>query len=86
VDGTPANALFRIDNCQFNSPGDLTAINTWGGGRGVIDHCWFESDGTHYGAFICHYPEQSTAGTTSYGITDHTGTVDMVMLALEIKE
>ena len=44
VNGSPANAIFRIDNCRFYSSGDLTAITATGGGRGLIDHCWFESN------------------------------------------
>jgi hypothetical protein len=35
--------------------------------------------------FFEHWPDQGNTGTTSYGITNHTGTVNMSGLAIEIK-
>lgn len=35
--------------------------------------------------FICTFGDQGATGTTSYGITDHTGTVDMSGIVVEIK-
>ena len=35
--------------------------------------------------FVCSFGDQGSAGTTSYGITNHTGTVDMSGIAIEIK-
>lgn len=35
--------------------------------------------------FVAHWTDQGVAGTTSYGITDHTGTVDMSGVAVEVK-
>lgn len=35
--------------------------------------------------FVLDWPDQGTAGTTSYGITDHTGTVAMTGFAIEVK-
>jgi len=35
-------------------------------------------------SFIFNWGDQGTAGTTSYGITDHTGTVDMGGIVVEV--
>ena len=41
--------------------------------------------GGDFTSFIVSFGDQGAAGTTAYGITDHTGTVDMIGIAAEIK-
>ncbi|MEN9913165.1 MAG: hypothetical protein RLY66_573 [Candidatus Parcubacteria bacterium] len=36
-------------------------------------------------SFVFSWTDQGTAGTTNYGITDHTGTVDMSGIVVEVK-
>lgn len=78
---TTNNAAVVSVMTDWNAVAD-TAVNSSPAGGTVrqaneaVGHCTF---------FVTDWPDQGASGTTSYGITDHTGTVRMTGIALEIK-
>lgn len=44
VSGKPTDATYRIDHNEFFSRGNAIQIDLFGGGRGLIDHNYMESD------------------------------------------
>lgn len=78
---TTANSAVVNILVDWNAVSD-TAVNSSPGGGTVRQAN--ESAG-HATFFVTDWGDQGAAGTTSYGITDHTGTVRMSGIALEVK-
>lgn len=75
-----ANSHVVVVMGDWNQVGDVTVSAT---PTGTVRHASAQSGQADF--FICSYGDQGATGTTSYGITSHTGTVDMSGLAVEVK-
>jgi len=74
-----ANSHVAMMMADWNQVGDVTVTAT---PTGTVDHAQAESGQADF--FAVSFPDQGAAGTTAYGITNHTGTVDMSGIAVEI--
>lgn len=90
LDGSSAKTV-SLTRSYANS-GVIVAIGDWNAVNdtsvtatpsGTVDVATFTTGS--YTAFATHYGDQGAAGTTSYGITDHTGTVDMSGVCVEVR-
>ena len=91
IDGSTAKvvSLTRANNnsAVITAMGDWAAVNDTSVNSspagGTVRQA--VNDPTHGSAFLVDWGDQGASGTTSYGITDHTGTVDMSGIAVEVK-
>ncbi len=80
VRGTANSAVVNVMT-DWNAVAD-TAVNTSPAG-GVVRQA--SEDPAHATFFANSWSDQGATGTTAYGITDHTGTVRMSGITLEVK-
>lgn len=76
---TGTNSHVVVFMADWNQVGDVTVTAT---PTGTVRHASAQSGQADF--FCCTYGDQGSTGTTSYGITNHTGTVDMTGIVLEI--
>jgi len=75
-----ANSHVALMLADWAQVGDVTVTAT---PSGTVRHASAEAGQADF--FVVTFGDQGATGTTSYGITDHTGTVDMSGIAVEIK-
>lgn len=75
-----ANSHVVVLMSDYLAVGDATVTAT---PTGTVDFAESEAGQADY--FAVSFDDQGATGTTAYGITNHTGTVDMSGLAVEIK-
>lgn len=75
-----ANSHIALMMADWNQVGDVTVDAT---PTGTVRHASAQSGEADF--FVCSFGDQGATGTTSYGITNHTGTVDMSGIAVEVK-
>ncbi len=74
-----ANSCVSLCMADWNQVGDVTVTAT---PTGTVDLASAQSGQADF--FSVTYGDQGATGTTSYGIANHTGTVDMSGIAVEI--
>jgi len=74
-----ANSHVAMMMADWANVGDVTVTAT---PTGTVDHASSEAGQADF--FAVSFGDQGAAGTTAYGITNHTGTVDMSGIAVEI--
>ena len=67
---------------DWNAVNDTTVTPSPASGGTIRQAANVASQGT---LFLADWLDEGTAGTTSYGITDHTGTVDMSAVVVEVR-
>jgi hypothetical protein len=75
-----ANSHVVVILIDWNQVGDVTVTAT---PTGTVRFAEAESGQADF--FIVSFGDQGATGTTAYGITNHTGTVDMSGIAVEVK-
>jgi hypothetical protein len=87
-----ANKVISLARAHNNSAvvtvlGDWNAVNdtsvTTSPAGGTVRHADFVTSSASF--FLADWGDQGTATTTGYGITNHTGTVDMSGIAVEVR-
>lgn len=79
VTRSKANSLIALSMGDWAANADVTVDPSPAGGTQRVA----VANGA-YTAFVFNWGDQGAAGTTDYGITAHTGTVDMAGIAVEI--
>jgi hypothetical protein len=74
-----ANSRVLLAMGDWNATTDVTVTATPAGTVRVA------TNPTNATFFVCDYDDQGGTGTSSYGIANHTGTVKMTGIAVEIK-
>lgn len=74
------NSAVIVVLADWNQVGDVTVDPTPAGGTQRVA----VAASGRYDAFVFDWLDQGGAGTTSYGITNHTGTVDMSGIVVEV--
>jgi len=76
-----ANSATAVVLGDWNAVNDTTVTSSPGSGTQRVAQ--FVTDAATF--FLFDWGDQGAAGTTSYGITNHTGTVDMSGIAVEVR-